>query len=503
MKTENNLMKTTFTYKQNSTYMKRILKISGVAFLIMLFAGLKNTASAQPMGEVSYQTFYDELSPYGRWVDYPDYGYVWCPDEGADFRPYSTNGRWVWSDDYDWMWVSDYSWGWAPFHYGRWFYDPIYGWMWVPGYDWSPAWVAWRGGGDYYGWAPIMPGINISIGFSWSNYNCPVDYWNFAPSRYINSYGIGGYCVSPRQNVTIINNTTIINNNVSYRRNVFVNGPGRRDVERYTNERIRSVRVRDAGAPGRAGFRNNEVNVYRPSVQRNDGDRNIAPRRFDNYRGNNNGIAQRNDIDRRSAAGDRLQRNNNSNSEGRISERGDNNGFGRRNSISERAERSDNVNNDVQRRNGDFNQRGNNTDWRSRRENPEVRQPDNNGTTDRNVFNRDNRRGIDRPVERRQLDRNDAQIRNENRVRNENNNNRNFNNAPARQERRSFEQQPRQERRTFDQPRQQQQQRQSFPEVNRRQEQPQQRRFEAPQRNNNSSSNGNEGNRRGGFRRQG
>ena len=52
------------------------------------------------------------------------------------------------------------------FHYGRWFYDPYYGWLWVPGYDWSPAWVTWRGGGDYYGWAPIRPGISISIGLA-------------------------------------------------------------------------------------------------------------------------------------------------------------------------------------------------------------------------------------------------------------------------------------------------------------------------------------------------
>ena len=124
--------------------MKRILKISGIAFLVMLFCATRIPASAQgPMPSVTYQTFYDDLSPYGDWIDYPEYGYVWHP-RVADFRPYSTAGHWVWTDEYQWMWVSDYNWGWATFHYGRWLYDDFYGWVWMPGYEWSPAWVEWR-----------------------------------------------------------------------------------------------------------------------------------------------------------------------------------------------------------------------------------------------------------------------------------------------------------------------------------------------------------------------
>ena len=119
-------------------------------------------------GDVSYQTFYDNLSPYGQWIDYPNYGYVWQPSVGSDFRPYGTNGHWVYTD-MGWTWASDYSWGWATFHYGRWFYDNTYGWLWVPGYDWAPAWVSWRSSNDYYGWAPLMP--NISFGISFGSYN--------------------------------------------------------------------------------------------------------------------------------------------------------------------------------------------------------------------------------------------------------------------------------------------------------------------------------------------
>ncbi|HYM93920.1 MAG TPA: DUF6600 domain-containing protein [Chitinophagaceae bacterium] len=275
--------------------MKRFFKITGLAVALMLFNANRNTASAQISASISFQTFYDDLSPYGRWIDYPQYGYVWSFEGGSDFRPYSTMGHWEWSDDYDWIWVSDYDWGWAPFHYGRWFFDPAYGWLWAPGYDWSPAWVAWRSGGDYYGWAPLNPGI--SINFSISNYAPPVDYWCFAPRRYITSPRIYDYCLNSRQNFAIVNNTTIINNYNFYggrERNVFVNGPGRFEVEGYTHERIRPVSFRESSRPGATQFRNNEIAMYRPNVQR-DGDRRFSPGNFDRYNNrpqNNNGFGR-------------------------------------------------------------------------------------------------------------------------------------------------------------------------------------------------------------------
>src|SRR5208283_5216658 len=43
-------------------------------------------------GPPTYQTFYDDLSPYGTWINYSPYGYVWAPNLGYDFTPYSTNG---------------------------------------------------------------------------------------------------------------------------------------------------------------------------------------------------------------------------------------------------------------------------------------------------------------------------------------------------------------------------------------------------------------------------
>src|SRR5215212_7218730 len=77
----------TSTKQLNNNSMKRILKMSWMVIIVMLFSTLRNSASAQGGVTVSYQTFYDELSPYGQWIESPEYGYVWTPDMD-DFRPY-------------------------------------------------------------------------------------------------------------------------------------------------------------------------------------------------------------------------------------------------------------------------------------------------------------------------------------------------------------------------------------------------------------------------------
>src|SRR5690606_27333721 len=122
-------------------------KWTSVVTIFVLTFTINNTkANAQSYRQdVSFQTFYDELSPYGQWIQDPQYGYVWVPDVQDDFRPYSTNGRWAMTE-YGNTWVSNYAWGWAPFHYGRWTFNNYYGWVWLPGTQWAPAWVSWRHG---------------------------------------------------------------------------------------------------------------------------------------------------------------------------------------------------------------------------------------------------------------------------------------------------------------------------------------------------------------------
>lgn len=112
----------------------------------------------------AYQQFQAALEPYGTWADDPAYGRIWIPSPaqvGDDFTPYLTNGDWL-DTEYGWTWSSGWSWGWAPFHYGRWVGSER-GWAWVPGTLWGPAWVSWRAGGGYVGWAPLPPrGVSLA-----------------------------------------------------------------------------------------------------------------------------------------------------------------------------------------------------------------------------------------------------------------------------------------------------------------------------------------------------
>ena len=110
---------------------------------------------------VDFDLFYDSLSPYGEWLWVDPYGWVWAPMVDCAWRPY-VFGRWMWTD-YGWTWLSYERWGWAPYHYGWWtFAGGPCGWVWVPGYEWGPAWVTWRVGPGYIGWAPLGPRCGLT-----------------------------------------------------------------------------------------------------------------------------------------------------------------------------------------------------------------------------------------------------------------------------------------------------------------------------------------------------
>lgn len=253
--------------------------ILGLGFMIAFLSFTSGTTHAQNRN-VSLQVFYDELSYYGDWIDNPEYGYVWRPNVGSDFRPYYTNGRWIMTQ-YGNTWASDYEWGWAPFHYGRWYYDSYDGWIWVPDTVWGPAWVDWRTGGGYYGWAPMGPRLTVNINIGPRYY--PDFYWVFIPQRYIYYNNYGSYW-NPRRNVTIIRNTTIINNvyvNNSVR---YVSGPSARDVRRATGSNVQVHRIENSSRPGAARIDRNSISVYRPQIDRGAND---APSRVVSSRDNN------------------------------------------------------------------------------------------------------------------------------------------------------------------------------------------------------------------------
>ncbi|MFL9483206.1 DUF6600 domain-containing protein [Chitinophagaceae bacterium LWZ2-11] len=267
-----------------------------------------------PPPEASYQDFYDQLSPYGNWINYPNYGYVWSPNVGMNFQPYATNGQWVYSN-YGWTWASNYNWGWAAFHYGRWFYEDGYGWLWMPGNEWAPAWVTWGQSGGYYGWAPVAPRVSINISV---NTTPPARYWTFVPAEHVTRPNITNYAVN--NNVTIVRNVTIINNvtnntTVINNRNVTNNnttviynrGPQVNEIERAGNVHVQQVNINESSRPGES-LSNNQLSVYRPTIRSNNQQSNSttrpAPQRVEQYTPhavNNNNTLPNNNTNERSA----------------------------------------------------------------------------------------------------------------------------------------------------------------------------------------------------------
>ena len=251
------------TFKTN-TMTNRIQRVLSIAFFsLLLLAGTQQQAKAQDI-TVSYQMFYDNLAPYGQWIYDPEYGNVWVPNEDGDFRPYGSRGHWVMTD-YGNTWVSEDPWGWAVYHYGRWTYNPYYGWIWVPGYEWAPAWVSWRYGGGYAGWAPMAPGIHVGM-----SYYAPDSWWIFMGPSYMYQSNCIRYWYGPSYNVNYIHHTTIINNYyMDNSTNVRYNyGPRAEVIQQVTGRPVQVYRVSQMNRPGAPGVGRNTVSIYRPNVDR-------------------------------------------------------------------------------------------------------------------------------------------------------------------------------------------------------------------------------------------
>lgn len=214
----------------------------------------------------SYETFYNDLQPYGNWVQSSSYGYVWVPGQaGAGFEPYVTGGHWEYTA-YGWTWVSDYTWGWATFHYGRWYMDPAYGWVWVPGSLWAPAWVAWGQYEGYYCWAPLWPGEYTS-----THYGSREHQWHFTQQNHLTDHNIADQIV----NNTVVNHTggsiephiIQIGHVSTLDKSVFFAGPKLKEVEKQTGRSIQRMDITAAPAPAPTRVDNSTVSIYRPVIR--------------------------------------------------------------------------------------------------------------------------------------------------------------------------------------------------------------------------------------------
>ncbi len=170
------------------------------------------TESDNDLTTVDYKEFYEQLTPFGEWVQVkpeeigmkPETAesinsgnnsislagllgikdayasttenagmvYVWRPSpslavttvQGVTpvYVPYS-NGKWV-NTNAGWYFKANTPAEETTSHYGRWVNSPTAGWLWVPGRVWAPAWVDWRQNDTYVSWAPLPPSVYMVNG---------------------------------------------------------------------------------------------------------------------------------------------------------------------------------------------------------------------------------------------------------------------------------------------------------------------------------------------------
>lgn len=249
--------------------MRPLLIVSLLVALHAVTSIVPQRASGQQVS-VSFQLFYDELSPYGTWVEYPGYGYAWIPAGDPGFSPYATEGRWAYTDD-GWTWVSDYPWGWAAFHYGRWDYDTQYGWLWIPDDEWAPAWVTWRRSPGYFGWAPLRPGTSVALALG-RDYRERNERWIFVRDTDMARPDVSRHLIDRADNSAILMNSRVIaTTQKDARRNAtFIAGPGRDDVQKRTQAPVTQVFIRDSDSPGHH-LTDSELQIFRPQIHKKEG----------------------------------------------------------------------------------------------------------------------------------------------------------------------------------------------------------------------------------------
>lgn len=219
---------------------------------------------------VQIGSFYDRLSPHGRWVDMNG-RYVWVPSTNANWRPY-TDGRWVYSRRHGWTWVSNEPFGWATYHYGRWGYSHRVGWFWVPGTRWAPAWVSWRQSGDHIAWAPLPPDRDDAFAFNISAGAIPDYYWQPVQANLFLSINLSNNIIRDQNEKQRIIASTEQAGTVAEQENTLVNTAIAPEfVEQVTQEEVKPVEIAVTEDPskqdGGTTTTGDVVEIYQPPAE--------------------------------------------------------------------------------------------------------------------------------------------------------------------------------------------------------------------------------------------
>jgi uncharacterized protein DUF6600/FecR-like protein len=136
------------------------------------------------------------LDRYGAWQYDSQYGNVWYPTVGPDWRPYY-DGYWSAVPTYGWTWIGLDIWSWPTHHYGRWGYGGSR-WFWIPDRRWAPAWVSWGGAPGYVSWCPLGFDNRPVFALSVSTRNTWAGWTVLSRDHFGGRRNVHQYAVSPR-----------------------------------------------------------------------------------------------------------------------------------------------------------------------------------------------------------------------------------------------------------------------------------------------------------------
>jgi hypothetical protein len=157
-----------------------------------------------------------------------------------------------------------------------------YGWCWVPDTQWGPAWVSWRSGSDYSGWAPLPPGARYVDGQGFYNgstlagddyeFGLTPDDYCFVPNDHFCDSRPTGHLVPQVRTAQVYRSTSVVKNSYGVSQGHVLNRGLPTDfVSAATGKKIAVVTVNSATvAPGqpiqRSMVNGNRLTIYKPAV---------------------------------------------------------------------------------------------------------------------------------------------------------------------------------------------------------------------------------------------
>jgi hypothetical protein len=246
------------------------------------------------LNTVSFQSFYDLLSPIGEWIqvskedideemgdgngqgngliaDGENLAFIWKPTvTDAGWKPY-TNGKWIYTAQ-GWVWASNDHWGWAVYHYGRWWNSKKFGWVWMPGYVWAPAWVMWRVADNHVGWTPLSPRAKwrVTTGITEANYKYKYNDadWVFVDkSKFADEINKGNIVASEKNGGLIAGSKTILD--IKSENDAIVHsGPDAGEIEKATGNPVRERALKFVNDRSKVQIGENDISLYREPLMK-------------------------------------------------------------------------------------------------------------------------------------------------------------------------------------------------------------------------------------------